>query len=572
MGGGISGYTGGKAMDQQFAEEFVARFFPDVDLPEVWEQRYQPRTLPPGAAVTRYAPSPTGFQHIGGIYIAIIAKDIARQSGGVFFVRVEDTDKAREVPGAREQFDRVFQYFGIESEEGDPTGAYGPYQQSCREPIYHSYVRELLLKGLAYPCFCTREDLAQQAALQEAQKATPGYYGEWARCRNLSDATVREHLERNLPFAIRFRAPDSPEPRVLFHDLIRGPVELANNRIDIVLLKSPEQGLRLPTYHLAHVIDDHLMRVTVVIRGEEWISSVPVHLQLFDALGFASVPYAHIAPLMKIQGTSKRKLSKRKDPESNVDFYIAAGIPAVAVRHYLRGLANSRLADMPVAEAARMPLEFSLCGVAGPMFDLVKLESVSREWIAQLNIDEIIASVESWAREHDLELANLVAANRDLTRRILRLERELVERPRKELAKWSDFRRAYSFFFPALFELVTNAADERFSGMNPDLVRRMAADFVANYQHSANKEEWFHQIRELSDKYGFAPTNGELKRNPQQYVGSIRDVSNVFRVAITGQTQSTELFLVAQVLGAAEVKRRVACLAGGGVSVPRVTE
>ena len=559
-------------MDQRLVQELVAQFFPSVQLPDAWERRYPPRHLSPGAAVTRYAPSPTGFQHIGGIYIAIVAKDLARHSDGVFFVRVEDTDKTRETPGAREQFDRVFRYFGVESEEDDRSGAYGPYEQSRREAIYHGYVCDLLLKGLAYPCFCTREELAQQAALQEAQKLTPGYYGEWARCRTLSDAAVRERLARNDAFAVRFRAPDHAAPRVSFHDVIRGPIELANNRIDIVLLKSPEQGLRLPTYHLAHVVDDHLMRVTVVIRGEEWISSVPVHLQLFDALALPTIPYAHIAPLMKIQGTSKRKLSKRKDPESNVDFYIAAGIPAVAVRHYLRGLANSGLADMSVADAARTPLDLSLSGTAGPMFDLVKLESISRDWIAGRDVDEVIASVEEWAREHDSELARALAADRDLARRLLRLERELVETPRKELAKWSDFRRAYAFFFPALFAPVTDAGDARFEGMDPSLVRRLAADFVDSYQDASNKDAWFQQIRDLADKRRFAPTNGEFKRNPERYVGSIRDASNVFRVAMTGQTQSTDLFLVAQVLGAAEVKRRVACLTGATVSPPVVAE
>src|SRR6185369_1246776 len=270
---------------------------------------------------------------------------------------------------------------------------WGPYEQSKRERIYHTYARELMRKGHAYPCFCTRQELAQMTEEQNAAKLQTGYYGSWARCRNLSQDEVMSRLEAGQPYTIRFRAPDNSPGRIEFNDLIRGRIEHQDNVNDIVLLKSSDQSLRLPTYHFAHAVDDHLMRVNLVLRGEEWISSVPLHLQLFNALGFEPIPYAHIAPLMKFDGKSRRKLSKRKDNEADVEFYMSSGYPAGAVLHYLRGLANSRFAEMSFAESASEPLRLSDCGVAGPIFDLVKLESISREFIAQLSTEEALTAL-----------------------------------------------------------------------------------------------------------------------------------------------------------------------------------
>ncbi len=353
------------------SSELINSLF-DAELPEPahWESVYPQRNLPPGAFVTRFAPSPTGFLHTGGVYTATVAKNLAHHSGGKYFIRIEDTDQARIIPGSLEQFQRAFEYFDIQSDETDSTGTWGPYEQSKREQVYHSYARDLLRRGHAYPCFCSRDELARMAEEQLALKAHTGYYGAWARCRDLSASEVTRRLESGDPYTIRFRSPEGPEKRVEYTDLIRGPIEQQDNRNDIVLLKSSDQAPRLPTYHFAHAVDDHLMRVTLVLRGEEWISSVPVHLQLFKALNFEPIPYAHVAPLMKFDGSSRRKLSKRKDNEADVEFYIQSGYPAGAVLHYLRGLANSRFAEMTFEESASSALKLERIWSCGSDFRL----------------------------------------------------------------------------------------------------------------------------------------------------------------------------------------------------------
>ena len=543
--------------------EFINTLF-DAELPERshWEAYYPSRNLPPDAVVTRFGPSPTGFIHTGGVYVASLGKNLAHHSGGSYFIRIEDTDQAREIPGSREQFARAFKYFDIESDETDANSKWGPYEQSKRELIYHTYARELLRSDDAYLCFCTREELAQMTEEQLAAKVQTGYYGSWARCRNLSQAEVMSRIEAGKPYTIRFRTPAGTDRRVEYTDLIRGRIEQQDNINDIVLLKGSDQSPRLPTYHFAHVVDDTLMRVTLVLRGEEWISSVPVHLQLFKALGFEVIPYAHIAPLMKFDGASRRKLSKRKDPEANVEFYISSGYPAGAVLHYLRGLANSRFAEMSFAESATSALSLSECGVAGPIFDLVKLESISREFIAQLPADEALEGLLNWAREYDPELATILTRNSALTRRIFANERQPGVMQRKDLAKWEDFRTAYGLYFPELFQLVTDPSDPRFEPVAPDMVVKLLKGFADSYQHEAEKEAWFEQIRKLAAAHGFAPTAGQFKKNPESFAGSIAHVSNAIRIALTGLKQSPELFVVAHNIGEDEVLRRVRAVTG----------
>ena len=547
--------------------EAINKLF-DAELPEPshWESLNPPRNLPAGAIVTRFAPSPTGFLHTGGVYVATLGKNLAHHSRGSFFIRIEDTDQAREVPGSRAQFARAFKYFDIESDENDSNSKWGPYEQSKRERIYHTYSRELLRCDHAYLCFCTREELAQMTEEQNAAKLQTGYYGSWARCRNLSQAEVMSRLEAGKPYTIRFRSParppDAPPGRVEFLDLIRGRIEHQDNTNDVVLLKSSDQLPRLPTYHFAHVVDDTLMRVTVVLRGEEWISSVPVHLQLFNALGFKPIPYAHIAPLMKFDGASRRKLSKRKDNEADVAFYMESGYPAGAVLHYLRGLANSRFAEMTFEESASAALSLSDCGVAGPIFDLVKLESISREFIVQLSIDEALESLLIWAQEYDPELAAILSGNLPLARRIFANERQ-TEMQRKDLAKWAEFRAAYGLYFQELFPLVTDPSDPRFAPVEPDMVVKLVNDFADSYRHEGDKEAWFEQIRRLAAAHGFAPTAGQYKKNPENFSGSISHVSNAIRIALTGLKQSPEFFLVANNLGEEEVLRRVRALTRG---------
>jgi glutamyl-tRNA synthetase len=541
-------------------------FPPDLPEPEHWEQRYPPRDLPEGAQVTRFSPSPTGFLHIGGVYAATIDVDVAGHSDGVYLVRLEDTDQARVAEGAAAQFAEAFAYFSIGPDEDDRNGHYGPYSQSQRAQIYLTYVRELLRQDQAYLDFATKRDLEEITARQRAAGALPGYYGQWARWRDADPAQVAERLEAGDPYVVRFRSPAAAGARVSFTDAIRGELTLDANRNDAVILKSSDTEPRLPTYHLAHAVDDHLMRVTLVIRGEEWISSVPLHLQLFDALGFPRVQYAHIALLMKQEGGSRRKLSKRRDPEATVSFYIEQGYPAPAVQYYLRGLANGRLAEMPLPEALAAPIRLSECGTAGPLVDMVKLDDICADYVATLPGEQILAEVTAWARRYDPDLAVVLETEPERALRALSIERDGVANPRKDLRKWADFRAVYGYFFPALFDLVTDPADERFAGLDPDLVRAVARAFADGYQPPAADTDWFDQIRRLAADLGFAPSQKVYKQDPAAYRGSIREASQVIRVLLTGTPRSPDLAAVAAALGPDEVLRRVRALGTAGVS------
>jgi glutamyl-tRNA synthetase len=537
-----------------------ALFPPDLPDPAHWEQRYPARQLPDGARVTRLGPSPTGFMHIGTIYIAMIDVDIAHRTGGRYLLRIEDTDQAREVLGALDQFARAFRYFDILPDEQDGSGDYGPYSQSARSAIYISYAREMLRQGKAYLCFATPEELAEIRKKQEAAKLPPGYYGDWAIWRDAPAEQVQAKLDAGVPYVVRFRSPGVPGQRVEFDEAIRGRLSAEDNYNDVVILKSARDGVRLPTYHFAHAVDDHLMRVNLVIRGEEWLPSVPMHLQLFRALGFEPPDYAHTSLLMKQIPGGKRKLSKRKDPEASVDFYVEAGYPAKAVLYYLRGLANGPLAEMPLADALEAPIRLADLGGAGPLVDQVKLEDISADYIATMTRAEILLAMQTWAEQYDADLAAVLGREQDLALAALAVEREGVPNPRKDLRKWSDFRRAYGFFFPDLFTPVS-PGDERLGGLGDDVVRAFARDFADGYQDLADREEWFGQVRELAAKHGFAPSAKAYKQAPEDYVGSINDASKIIRVALTGSTRSPDLASVARVIGRDEVIRRVSSLA-----------
>jgi glutamyl-tRNA synthetase len=542
--------------------ELIDSLFP-ADLPPVahWESRYPARTLPAGAEVTRFAPSPTGWLHIGGIFTAGVNQDIARHSGGRYVLRVEDTDQSRFEAGALAQFEAGFEYFGIAADESDAVGGqYGPYTQSERAAIYQSYARELMRAGKAYPCFEAPDQAEARVARQKAVGALPGYYGEWAIWRDAPEDQVRARLDAGDPYVVRFRSPGIGGARVSFTDLIRGEISADDNRNDVVILKRSDTEPRLPTYHFAHVVDDTLMRISLVIRGEEWISSVPLHLQLFDALGFPRLPYAHVAPLMKQDGGSRRKLSKRRDPEASVGYYLEQGFPADAVTYYLRGLANGRLAERPLPQALAEPLRLAEFGVAGPLLDMVKLDDISADYVAGLPGEEVLERVLTWAQEYDKDLASVVSAERDLALRALAVEREGAENKRKDLRKWADFRPVYGFFFPEIFELVTDPSDERFNGLDPDLVRAMASGFAAGYVEPGPGVEWFEQIRSLAGELGFALRQKDYKKDPDAYPGSIADAAAVIRVLITGSRQSPGFTEVAAALGREEVLRRVRAL------------
>ncbi len=540
-------------------------FPPDLPSPEDWERRYPPRELPPGAHVTRFGPSPTGFVHIGGVYAAHISKDLAHHSGGVYFVRIEDTDRSREVEGAMAQFDRAFAYFGIQSDEDDATGRYGPYRQSLRAPIYQTFARELMRRGLAYPCFATAEELERLSERQQATKVAPGYYGEWAIWRDADPERVRAALAEGRPYVVRFRAPDEPG-RITFTDLIRGERELEGNRNDVVLLKSSDREPRLPTYHFAHAVDDHLMRVTTVVRGDEWFSSIPLHVQLFEALGFEPVRYAHIAPLSKPIKGGKRKLSKRKDPEASVDFYIEAGYPAEAVLYYLRGLANGRLAELPEDEALAEPIRLDLLGAAGPLVDLVKLDDISADHVSGMPDRAVFDALAVWAATYDPDLAAVLRAEEELAVAAIGVERGDVPRPRKDLRKWSDFREHYSFFFRELFEPVTGYTDPRVEalGVTPpagaDFLRRLAE----GYRDDADGDAWFAQIREAVAAAGFAASAAEYKAEPERFVGLFREAAQLVRVAVTGSARSPSLHEISRVIGREEFLRRLEPLTTAG--------
>jgi glutamyl-tRNA synthetase len=539
-----------------------------ADLPEAdeWERRYPARELPAGAHVTRFAPSPTGSVHIGGLYVALVCRDLARHSGGRYLVRIEDTDQAREVPGALDQFRRAFAWAGLDADESVESlgagGDHGPYRQSEREAVYHSFARHLLRAGRAYLCFATKDELAALAARQESLKVPTGYYGEWALWRDADPADVRAALDAGRPYVVRFRSPNEAG-RVRYQDAIRGRLEHEANRNDAVLLKSSDQSPRLPTYHFAHAVDDHLMRVTTVVRGEEWLSSVPLHLQLFAALEVSPPGYAHVAPLMKLIPGGKRKLSKRHDPEAAVDYYVEVGYPPEAVLHYLRGLANGRLMELPEADALATPLVLDQFGTAGPLVDLPKLDDLSADHVARMTGPEVVAAVSAWARGHDPEVADVLAAEPELALRALAVEREGVDNPRKDLRTWSGFRAAYGFFFPQLFTPLSGPADERVvaAGLPGETARPFVADLVAGYRQVDDQGEWFDQIRQTSARHGFAASPKEYKKDPDAYVGSIREAAQLVRVAVTGSTRSPDLHAISRAIGAEEFLRRLRPLA-----------
>jgi glutamyl-tRNA synthetase len=535
-------------------------FPPDLPEPEYWERCYPPRDLPEGAKVTRFAPSPTGFLTIGGVFAATIDADVARHSGGIYLVRLEDTDQARIAEGAAEQFAEAFEYFSICPDEDDQSGRYGPYSQSARAQVYLTYVRELLRQGRAYVDFATRQDLEEITARQRAAGALPGYYGEWAIWRDADPEEVAKRLAVGEPYVVRFRSPGAAGVRVSFTDAIRGRLTMDDNRNDAVILKSSDTEPRLPTYHFAHAVDDHLMRVNLVIRGDEWISSVPLHLQLFDALGFERMQYAHFAPLMKQDGGSRRKLSKRRDPEASVSFYIEQGFPAPAVQYYLRGLANGRLAEMSLGQALAEPIRLSDMGTAGPLIDMLKLDDICADHIAALPGEQILAGVITWAPRYDPDLVPVLEAERPLALRALAIERVGVPNPRKDLRKWADFRAVYGYFFAEIFELVTDPADPRFDGLDPKLVRAVADAFARNYTPPEQDTDWFGQIRRLAADLGFAPSKKAYKQDPDAYPGSIAEASMIIRVLLTGLHRSPNLPEVAATLGMDEVLRRVRAL------------
>ena len=525
--------------------------FPAIDkTPEYYEELYKPRNLKEGARVTRFAPSPTGFLHIGGLFAAYIAKLTASTTGGVFFLRIEDTDKKREVEDGVTGIVQGLRDFGVEPDEGimgfdSESGEYGPYQQSKRREIYQTYAKQLVIDGMAYPCFCTAEELEALRAQQEADGVNPGYYGKYARDREMPLEEVEKRIAEGQPYVLRLKSQGDPEKKITVDDIIKGKIELPQNNIDIVLLKTDG----IPTYHFAHAVDDHLMRTTHVVRGDEWISSLPTHIELFKACGFKVPKYAHIAPIMKLDDGNKRKLSKRKDPEAAVSYYVEEGYPKETVLEYLTTLANSNFEDWrranKDADLSAFPFNIKKMSVSGALFDLAKLNDISKNLISVMTADEVLSRSLEWAKVYDEAFYNLLNADLDKAKAILSVDRGNAK-PRKDIAKWSEVPQFVAYLYDELYKEDYSIIPENVS--NEDAIAILEA-YKKVYSTDDDNSEWFNKVKDLCEPLGFTPNVKEYKKNPESFKGSVGHLSTVIRVAITSRTNTPDLCAIMKILG-----------------------
>ena len=532
-------------MDYQALAELL---FPNVtDTPESLDERFPLRNAPEGAVITRMAPSPTGFVHLGNLVQGLTSERMAHQSGGVLFLRVEDTDAKREVPGAVEVLIDTLKHYGIQFDEGathdGDNGNYGPYRQRQRAGIYHVYAKKLVSEGQAYPCFCTEEQLAAMRETQEANKENTGYYGIYAMWRDRSMEEIQAELDAGHPWVLRFRSTGSIENQFKFDDLVKGKLTITENDIDHVLLKSDG----IPTYHFAHAVDDHLMRTTHVVRGDEWLPTLPFHIQLFKALGFKLPKYVHIGPLMKMDGNSKRKLSKRKDPELALTYYKAEGFPVEAVYEYILTILNSNFEDWrranPDAPADSFKFSPKKLNPAGSLFDYAKLTDVSKNVISRMDADKVYSLLVEWAEEFDKCFAAALQENPDFTKQILAIGRG-GKKPRKDLAVWKDAKDYMSFFYDEY--LVPPVYDEKF---DKALVYDVLDRFLQSFDIADDSTVWFNKVKELTEAVGFTTDMKAYKADPSAFPGTVADISTFVRQAVTGKTNSPDLFTVMQILG-----------------------
>jgi glutamyl-tRNA synthetase len=552
---------------EEVKKEIITAVFPEeLKSPEELELIYPPRELPDGAEVTRIAPSPTGFMHIGHLYTGLISERIAHQSGGIFYLRFEDTDKKREVEGSKELAVKSLNDFGIINdegldEEGLESGSYGPYTQSERMDIYHSYIKKLLEEDKAYLCFCTIEELEEMRLNQEESKVPPGYYGKWAKWRDKNSSEVVKEINEGGKFVVRFKSPGEPEGRIDIEDRILGSRDLPENNQDVVIMKTDG----LPTYHLAHVVDDHLMRTTTVIRGDEWLSSLPLHLQLFDALNWERPQYAHVAPIQKIEGSSRRKLSKRKDPEANVAYFREQGYLKEAIAEYLLNLANSNFEDWKKINNTKDYREFTLSfeklkSSTGALFDFDKLNDISKDLISKFTADEVYENVVSWAKDNDSDLALQLEKDPDYARKIFSIERTHDDKTRKDIKKWSDVRGEIEYFYDENFKLSESEILDNVSNILIVEAKEIVSEFIASYSSSDTKEEWFEKIKIIATVHGFATSTSEFKKNPAAFKGSVSEMVKIFRILLTGKTQTPDLHAVMLAMGEDRVARRLALI------------
>ncbi|MEK5523599.1 glutamate--tRNA ligase [Heyndrickxia sp. FSL W8-0423] len=543
-------------------EHMAELLFPDVNqLPADIYSLYPPRKLPSSALVTRFAPSPTGSLNIGGLYATLISERLAHQSNGVFFLRIEDTDKKREIKDSIENIIHSLLYFGVDFDEGplfsgNEKGAYGPYKQSSRIQIYKVFIKHLVLEGLAYPCFCDTDDLQKIRINQQKLKVTTGYYGKWAKHRDITFQQAEEEFLNGKPFVIRLKSTGSSDRRISYHDLVKGPLEFPENNQDIVIMKTDG----LPTYHFAHAIDDYLMGTTHVIRGDEWLSSVPIHIQLFETLGFRIPEYGHIAPIMKQVGASKRKFSKRKDLDGTAEYYKEQGYPGIALSEYFMNLINSDFEEWRMANPHQSFRDFFIhtdkMNASGALLDMNKLNDVSKDVISRLTGKQVFDHLYTWAKEFDSELYFLMDKNKEYTINILNIGRTM-KKPRKDYAKWSDVLPMIAFFYDELFEKDVLSGYQLPTNVSFDVAKEIVLGFSKTYKFSNGKDDWFNEIKELAGDLGFAKDMKQYKANPDHYKGHVGDVAMVIRVALTNRTTTPDLFDIMKVMGEKRVFERM---------------
>ncbi len=536
--------------------------FPNIDkTPEYYEELYPKRNLPEGAIVTRFAPSPTGFVHMGSLFTANFARRLAAQTNGVFFLRIEDTDGKREVENGIQGIIDGLKIFDVEFDEGpigdngEEIGMYGPYIQSQRKDIYQAFAKSLVEKGLAYPCFCTEEQLNNLRKVQESVKALPGYYGTYAHCRSISEEEAIEKIKNGEKFVVRLRSKGNPMGKVKYHDLIKGNIEFPENIQDVVIIKSDG----LPTYHFAHAIDDHLMRTTHVVRCDEWVSSVPLHLQLFEMLGFETPIYVHTAPIMKEDCGAKRKISKRKDPEASASYYGENGIPKEAIIDYLMNIANSDYEEWRKNNPSASPSEFTVkvekMGVSGAIFDLVKLADVSKNVIATFTAEKVYDEGLKWAKEYDKELAELMEKYKDNTIAMLNIERT-GNKIRKDISKWADLRENLEYIYDELYF----SKDRVYEWQNvndPEEIKTILNEYLKVYSDDDDKDTWFNKVKDVAEKLGYAREVKEYKKNPENFKGHVGDISTVIRVAVTSRRNTPDLYAILKILTKERLEDRI---------------
>lgn len=548
-------------------EKLADLIFPDiVDTIEDLENRYPKRNIKEGAEVTRFAPSPTGFLHTGNLFVILIDKKIAEQTNGIFMLRVEDTDKKREIDGAIKTLIEEMHDFNIYPIEGvisdiEEKGIYGPYTQSNRENIYKTCAKELVKKGLAYPCFCTTDELDKLRQMQEKSKIIPGYYGTFARCRNNTVEEMIRRIEAGDKYVIRFKSSGSHLKKTVFSDRIRGKIEMAENDQDIVIIKSDG----LPTYHFAHAVDDHFMRVTLVIRGEEWIASTALHLDLFKTLGFEKVSYAHVPTIMKNDNGSKRKLSKRKDSEAAVSFFLKEGYPKDSVIEYLLTIINSDYEPWrkqnPDANYMDFEVKLNKLNNAGALFDIVKLTDISKNVISKMDSKQLLENLLKWSKIYDSKLYNILKSDLDYAKDILSIERDNAIKIRKDFAKYTDILPNIFYFYNNLFEQDVTQNGYNFDMQNGKFtiedIKEVLKGYIKIHNDNLSKEEWFENLKLLSENLGYSSNMKEYKASPEKFKGSIADVSSIIRVAITNRLNTPDIYSIMKVLGKDNTTQRL---------------